>query len=261
VELKPDFIRAINDIVYLHLKANRIDEALSELDRMGNSKSPQDEIHRFRGQVFLAKNDPGSAEQEWRKAIEVNPENYQAYILLGQFFLRQNKIPQAIKEVDQLIAKNNKFTPAYLLKANYLQLSNDVSGAIDNYRKTLELDPENSIAANNLAWILADNDRNLEEALSLAKAAKKKHPENPEIADTLGWAYYKMKSYTLAADQLLFSVNNREQPTAEHYYRLGLALYKKGDLVQAKQTLRKALELNNQFKGNEEAQKIIKSFD
>jgi tetratricopeptide (TPR) repeat protein len=43
---------------------------------------------------------------------------------------------------------------------------------------------------------------------------------------------------------LLFSVNNRQKPAAENYYRLGMAYYAKGDLMLAKQTLRKALELD-----------------
>jgi len=259
VELKPDFINAINDIVYIHLKKKQYDTALSELDRLDNEKSPQDEIHRFRGQVYLANDDHSSAENEWRKAIELNPQNYRTYLLLGQLYQKQNRIPEAIRELDQLIAQNDKHTLAYLQKAYYLQVDNDFQGAIENYRKVLELDSQNIIAANNLAWLLTDNEINLEEALSLAQKAKKKHPEDPEIADTLGWTYYKMKNYTLAENQLLFSVNNRKQPTAEHYYRLGMALYKKGNRLQAKQTLQKSLDLNAEFDGADEAHRILET--
>jgi tetratricopeptide (TPR) repeat protein len=206
--------------------------------------------------------DPDAAEKEWRKTIELNPQNFQAYTLLGQLYLKQNKIPQAIKEIDKLIAQDEKLAPedlqtAYLQKAYYLQLSKDIQGAVENYRKVLELDSQNLIALNNLAWLLADNDLDLEEALALAKEAKKKFPQSSEVADTLGWAYYKMKRYILAADQLLFSVNNRDQPTAENYYRLGMAYYKKDDPVQAKTTLRKALELDDKFDGAEEARRIL----
>jgi tetratricopeptide (TPR) repeat protein len=258
LELKPDLAVAINDTLYLHLKAKNFDAALAELDRLAKSSSPQDEIHRFRGQVFSAKGDTASAESEFRKAIEINPKNYQAYILLGQLNMQRNNIPQAIKEVDQLIAQNNKLPAVFLLKGYYLQIGKDIPGAIASYRKTLELDSENPVAANNLAWLLCESNGNLEEALTLAKAARKKASEDPDIADTLGWIYYKMKNHTLAVDQLLFSVNNRKQPKAEHYYRLGMAYYAKGDLILAKQTLRKSLEMDSKIPGADDARKIIK---
>jgi tetratricopeptide (TPR) repeat protein len=257
-ELQPGFVAAIGDIVYLQLQAKQYDAALSELDRLAKSSTPQDEIHRLRGQVYLAKGDMQAAENEFRKTIELNPQNYQTYILLGNLSLKRNNIPQAIKEVDQLIAKNNKLSYAFLLKAYYLQMAKDVPGAISNYRKVLDLDRENPVAANNLAWLLCENSGNLEEALTLAKAARRKAPDDPGIADTLGWIYYKMKNYTLAIDQLSFSINNRKQPSAENYYHMGMALHAKGDLVQAKQALKKALDLSSTFPGADEARKLLK---
>jgi tetratricopeptide (TPR) repeat protein len=258
IELQPGLVAAIGDIVYLQLQAKQFDAALSELDRLAKSSTPQDEIHRLRGQIYLAKGDMQAAENEYRKTIELNPQNYQTYILLGNLSVKRNNIPQAIKEVDQLIAKNSKLSYAFLLKAYYLQMAKDIPGAISNYRKVLELDGENPVAANNLAWLLCENNGNLEEALTLAKAARRKVPDDPGIADTLGWIYYKMKNYTLAIDQLSFSINNRKQPSAENYYRLGMALHAKGDLVQAKQTLIKALRLNSSFPGADEARKLLK---
>lgn len=278
LELKPDFVNAIKDIVGIHIRRKQYNEALAELDRIAVAESIKDEIHRFRGQVFQEQQDEASAEKEWEKAISINPQNLAAYVLLGQMYQRQNKLPQAIKRLDQLIARikekdsqddqKDKLSAVYLQKAYFLQLSKDNDGAEVNYRKALELNSGNVIALNNLAWILAEGEKNLEEALSLAKEAKKKVPEDPEIADTLGWIYYKMKNYPLAENQLILSVNNRKDPgpRAEHYYRLGMAIYKrsiedkdrKEDFLKAKQTLRKALELNSTFEGAEEAREILK---
>ena len=67
-----------------------------------------------------------------------------------------------------------------------------------------------------------------------------------------------MKNYTLAVDQLLYSVNNRKQPTADNYYHLGMAYYGQGNLSLAKQTLKKALEINPNFAGAQEAREILK---
>ena len=104
---------------------------------------------------------------------------------------------------------------------------------------------------------LEQHAQNLEEALGLASGARRRDPNNPEYADTLGWIHYKMNNYTLAVDQLLFSVNNG-QPKAGNYYRLGMAYYGKGDKILSKQTLRKAIELEESFPGREEAQNILR---
>lgn len=257
VALDPHYAAAVNDLVQLHVAGGRFDAALAELDGMKKLAVPMDEIHRSRGEVFLANKNFGAAEAEFRRAVELNPRSYRSYILLGQLNVRRNRLPQAIREIDQLIAADSRLPAAHLLKGWYLQLSNDYPGAIAGYRKALELDPENAAAANNLAWLLSETGGNLEEALKLARLAKKKLPEEPEVADTLGWIYCKKKNYTLAVDQLLFSVNNRRRPGAEHYYRLGMAYYGKGDLRLTRDTLRKSLELDPNLPGAEEARKIL----
>lgn len=257
LELQPVFTTAAKDMLYFLIRDKQYDAALAELDKIGPSFPSKDEYHKLRGQVLFSKGDTAAAEAEFRKGVSVNPKNYQIYILLAQLNLRRNNLSQAIKEVDQAIAANEKFAPAHMQKAYYLSRANDTAGAIDEYRKALALDPENPIAANNLAWLLCENNTNFEEALSLARTARKKLPEEPEAAETLGWIYYKMKNYTLAADQLLFSVNNRKQPSAENYYRLGMALHAKGDKYHARQTLQKALSMNPDFPGAEEARKVL----
>ena len=66
-----------------------------------------------------------------------------------------------------------------------------------------------------------------------------------------------MRLLALPVDQLLFSVNNG-QPKAGNYHRLGMAYYRKGDKILAKQTLRKAIESEESFPGREEAQEILR---
>jgi tetratricopeptide (TPR) repeat protein len=257
LKMNPDLTDVMNDIIYLHMKDRHFENALEEVKLFLKNSSKPDVAHVFKGKIFMAQGNHSQAEKDFRKAIALNKGNYQAYILLGQLYLQQDNLEQAIREVDQLLAEDDTLGPAHLLKAYYLDRSNDVPGAIEHYRRTLQLNAENPIAANNLAWIYGQNDQNLEEALGLASGARRRDPDNPEYADTLGWIHYKMNNYTLAVDQLLFSVNNG-QPKAGNYYRLGMAYYGKGDKILSKQTLRKAIELEESFPGREEAQNILR---
>ena len=47
------------------------------------------------------------------------------------------------------------------------------------------------MAANNLAFLYADEGGNLDLALQLAQTAKQHLPNSAEVDDTLGWVYYK----------------------------------------------------------------------
>jgi tetratricopeptide (TPR) repeat protein len=226
------------------------------VDEMAAKSTRQDVLHLFRGKIHLAQDSYADAEKDLRQAIEANPESYEAYMMLGQMNLKQERVDEAIREVEALIAKRPDFAPAFLLKAFYLERKRDSAGAMRNYQKVLELSPDNPIAANNLAWNYCMRGENLETALGLARKARQKDPENAHIADTLGWVYYKMGSYTLAADQLLFAVN-KGKPGPENYYRLGMAYYKKGDQLQAKQALRRALEMSQSFTGAAEARAAL----
>ena len=65
-----------------------------------------------------------------------------------------------------------------------------------NYNDAIKIDPNNFVAGNNLAYILAERGTDLNTALSLAQGARKSQPENPSTADTLGWVYYKLGNYS-----------------------------------------------------------------
>lgn len=56
----------------------------------------------------------------------------------------------------------------------------------------LELEPDNPIAANGVAWDLAVRGKDLNRALTLVEIALKKEPRNAAYLDTKGWIYFQM---------------------------------------------------------------------
>jgi Flp pilus assembly protein TadD len=109
------------------------------------------------------------------------------------------------------------------------------------YKKVLEIAPEQPLAANNLAWMIASKDNgDLGEALRLAMLAKQSLPEMPSIADTLGWVHYKRKSYSLAIAQYQQALEKQPNNGMIRYH-LALAQYGNGDKAIAEKTLKEAL--------------------
>jgi tetratricopeptide (TPR) repeat protein len=125
-----------------------------------------------------------------------------------------------------------------------------------HYRACLEADPKFAPAANNLAYILAEGNRDLNEALKYAQAAKAVLPEDPNVADTLGWVYYKKGIYDSAIAEFKASLAKAPENQTMMYH-LGLAYYKKGEPERAKAELERALKLGDKFEGADEAKKAL----
>jgi Flp pilus assembly protein TadD len=115
--------------------------------------------------------------------------------------------------------------------------------AIANYRDSLRLDPENASVMNNLAFALAENNGDLNEALQVALRAVQKSPNSPELADTLGWVYLKRKNIPSAL-QVFENLRQRQPQNASFRIHLAMALLEKGDRTSAHRELGAAQELH-----------------
>jgi Flp pilus assembly protein TadD len=119
-----------------------------------------------------------------------------------------------------------------------------------DYRKALELTPQTSIAANNLAWLIVDNQGNLDEALRLATEAVGKNQTVAGFYDTLGWVYLKKGWAAPAVEQLKKAVALDEAnaqksglaPNPGYRMRLGMALAKAGDKMSARREVEASLK-------------------
>jgi tetratricopeptide (TPR) repeat protein len=140
--------------------------------------------------------------------------------------------------------------------------------AIENYRKALERDPNNAIAANNLAWMFATQGKgNLDEAVRLAQGVVQKNPNIAGFIDTLGWIYYKKGLHGAAVEQLQNAVKVDEtaaqkqnvSPSATYRFHLAMALKERGDKAGARRELEAALKLGEKvnFPDADEARKVL----
>ena len=106
------------------------------------------------------------------------------------------------------------------------------------------------------AFILAEHDKNLDEALKFARLAKEKLPDSPNVMDTLGWVYFKKGLYDNAIVEFTDALEKMPDNATVNYH-LGMAFYKKGDAGKAREQLEKALSLDENFPEAEEAKRIL----
>ncbi|HPE45214.1 MAG TPA: tetratricopeptide repeat protein, partial [Deltaproteobacteria bacterium] len=193
---------------------------------------------------------------EIKKSIEMDPKKEAYYHALAQYYARNNMLKNALDEYEDILHKN----PSDLTAATMLALLHQSAGNIDSARKTyqyiLDRDPKNGLAANNMAWVLAEKGakKDLDEALRLAQTAKDMYPEDPRVADTLGYVYLRkgmpdnaLGQFQMASEKLV------DEPAILYHKALALVELKRD--TEAVNSLRKALGVSKGFpeKGQAEA--------
>jgi tetratricopeptide (TPR) repeat protein len=141
--------------------------------------------------------------------------------------------------------------------AEMYQRTNDNDKAIAEYENLLKKSPNDAVAANNLASLLAEtkgDKASLERALELTKRFE--HARNPSFLDTLGRVYFKLGQNDHALPLLQKAAASAPQAPV-YQYHVGLALYKKGDMESAKTHLQQAVDAKVNFAGIEEAKEIL----
>ena len=103
-----------------------------------------------------------------------------------------------------------------------LEQQNKIPEARARYERVIQTYPRAPIAANNLAWIYAENGGNLDRALELAQSAKAELPESAEVSDTIGWIFYRKKMFPQAVTSLKEAAA-RAPDNVMMRYHLGLA--------------------------------------
>jgi tetratricopeptide (TPR) repeat protein len=214
------------------------------------------EIQFLLGRVHQAAGDRKRAEEAYRKAIALNPNLTAPYIALGQLYGSSQDYPRAITELDKALAANPDQPAALMLWSIAQHMGGDAGKARNGYEKLVKANPRFAPASNNLAWMLAEEGKDLPRAFLLAQSARDAAPEDPQVADTLGWVLYKQGAYPRAA--ALFQEAAEKLPTnAEVLYHLGLAQAKLGKSKEARAALEKSLQISAAYPGAEEAKATL----
>ena len=100
-------------------------------------------------------------------------------------------------------------------------------------QRQLTLRPDDTLAMNNLAFALAETGTDLDQAQSLAEKAQRKEPNNPGIADTLGWVYAK-KGLSDSAAQIYQNLVRKYPNDPAFRYHYGVALLQQGKRAEAR---------------------------
>ncbi|MGB9253421.1 MAG: tetratricopeptide repeat protein [Candidatus Korobacteraceae bacterium] len=175
-------------------------------------------------------------------ALQIDPNLTSSVVGLGDTYFLMKQLDLARQQYEKAAQQKSSRSYCMARLGQIYELQKNYDKAHVAYENALAADPDNVLAKNNLAWVYAEHGGNIDTALKLAEEAKEKAPDDPSIADTLGWIYLKKGSYEAAIENLKNSVaKNPNDPNG--LYHLGTAYFKAGKDADARRELQAALKM------------------
>jgi len=249
---------ALRALVDLALEAGRAERARAAAERAATAHPEHAPFHALVGRVALAQGDAAAARQAFERARDADPALPSALVGLGRIALATGDAEGAAALFDEAArSAPDDPTPLYGAAQAFLQ-----AGRSDEAERRLEAlirtHPGHAAATNDLAWLLAEQRRELDRALDLARRASRLLP-GPDVQDTLGWVHLQRDELDLAIAAFEKALRARPSfPVAR--YHLGVALAKRGDSEAARREFRLALE-GDPFPGAEDARSQLAQLD
>ncbi|MBN2288281.1 MAG: tetratricopeptide repeat protein [Candidatus Glassbacteria bacterium] len=143
-------------------------------------------------------------------------DNY--HLIQTQWYLNQGHVDKARLHLEKAIEADRKDPDLRFVLGNLCYQQGELDSAIESFRQTIELDSLHAGALNNLAWVFAQMNSNLDEALRLSKRSLEIDPENPYYLDTIAEIYFLKKEYYRALTYIRRAVE-QDPPNVEYYRR------------------------------------------
>jgi len=111
----------------------------------------------------------------------------------------QEKPKEALEMLDSFKIEGTEQPKAvslyYQQRGDILYKLEEVDSALASYENSLKFDPDNAGALNNLAYFMAEGNRDIDKAESYIRRALASEPMNPTYIDTHAWVLFKKKDY------------------------------------------------------------------
>lgn len=186
-----------------------------------------------------------AAEVDFNATLMINGDYADAYISLGMIYLDEQNYKDALNAFNNGIEKAPTNSIGYQNRGELKYEILDIKGAVEDYLKVVELDPNSTVALNNVATLynyMGDWDK----ANIYANNSLSKGDSSPQIYANLGYALLEKKEYDRAANILDYAINIYPE-YAECYKHRGELKKGRGDEEGGFADLRKALELDPDY--------------
>jgi len=246
-------------LIDVYRESHDLDRAIAETKK-ALAESPNDpSLTITMAMLYGEKADTDTATKLLTGLLHGNDGDQEIYLDLAQAQERGRKYPDAEKSAQRAIDlardPGEQESARFMLGAIY-ERQKRFDLAEDQFRKVLELNPNNAAVLNYYGYMLADRGVRLDEAIAMIQRAVTQEPNNGAYLDSLGWAFYKQNKLTEAEESLRKAVSkSSHDPTIIAH--LGDVYMKLGQTERAAELWERALaEWQRSAPADYEAEKV-----
>lgn len=246
LRLRPDFAPTLLLIAENYAEESHPETALQVLESLPGSDALAPVAALRRAALFDRMDRVEEAEAALRGLAADLPEQPQPLVRLGDLLRARNRFPDSVQAYDAALARISTpgatDWPLFYARG----ISNERSGnwpqAEADFKRALELAPEQPYVLNYLAYTWVEQGRELPEARRMLERAVALRPNDGNIVDSLGWALFRMGDIpgAIAALERAVELEPRNSVINDH---LGDAYWAAGRRQEARFQWRRALGL------------------
>jgi tetratricopeptide (TPR) repeat protein len=174
-------------------------------------------------------------------------ERWDALMLLGNLHRSEKQYAKAVDAYDRAAARIPKLEERHWNLLYVRGIANERAKnwprAEADFRKALELKPNEPYVLNYLAYTWVDRGEHLEEAKRMLDEAVRQKPDDGAIVDSVGWAYYRLGNMEKALEFLEKAIELAPEDSAINDH-LGDVYWRVGRRAEARFQWQRALSLN-----------------
>ncbi len=198
------------------------------------------------------------AEKAFQEAVRRSPKDVQAYVSYGNMLRGRERFAEAAEIYSSAVAlipePGRADWSLFYFRGIAYERTKEWAKAEADFKKALELYPDQPLVLNYLGYSWVDMGENLDEALAMIRKAVELRPNDGYIVDSLGWAYYRLGRYDEAVTELERAVSLKADDPVIHDH-LGDAYWKAGRTLEAQFQWRHARDFGAE---GEELELILK---
>ena len=255
--LQPDAPEPGLLLARLYTLTGKHEQSLAQCRNIMGKKFADPEMQQQFLQLLMSERAFAEALQATEFALKETPNDMGLKLLRADALVGLGRTADAEGVLRSAATAAPNSAPPCMALADLLLLRGEQRDAIAWYEEALKRDPDEFRAMNNVATLTSRSGFNLDRAANLAARLYAHSPDNPDVADTLGWTLF-LQGKTGEALPLLKQAAAQKPASPLHHYHLGAALMKNGNQAAGKNELAGAFRLSGNFYGADKARALLR---
>ncbi|HWR52295.1 MAG TPA: tetratricopeptide repeat protein [Bryobacteraceae bacterium] len=234
-QLDPDSgARSAAQIIDTWRQAKELTKAQQVADAAIQKYPDNRTVRLVRAQLLADVGRTDDAIESLRKVLG-GKDDRETHLALAQVYdkaKRYNEMAASLDAAEKLSASDDEKETVLFMRGAMYEKQKQFEKSETEFRKVLKINPENASALNYLGYMLADQNRRLDEAHKLISRALELDPTNGAFLDSLGWANFRLGRYAEAEENLLAAISRSSRDPVV-YDHLADVYAKQGKLKDA----------------------------